>query len=59
MNQAVMLKWTDEGVEGIQSLINEINDFQYTNLEVLDLSGSQRVSCYKETCTWVIRALFY
>ena len=32
------LKWTDKGVEGIQALINEINKFSYTSLEVLDLS---------------------
>ena len=38
MTKAVFLKWTDKGVEGIQALINEINKFSYTSLEVLDLS---------------------
>ena len=38
MTKAVMLKWTDQGVQGIKNLITEINNFSYTNLEVLDLS---------------------
>lgn len=38
MTKAVHLKWTDQGVEGIKALINEINKFTYTNLEVLDIS---------------------
>ena len=58
MNLAVMLKWRDEGVEGIQSLIDEINDFQ-TQTSKCWISGNRRVSCYKWTCTWVIRVLFY
>ena len=38
MKKAVMLKWTDEGPQGIKNLIAEIDKFTYTNLEVLDLS---------------------
>ena len=40
MGQAVMLKWTTKGVEGIKALITEINNYTYTNLEVLDLTGT-------------------
>ena len=40
MGQAVMLKWTTKGVEGIKALITEINNYAYTNLEVLDLTGT-------------------
>ena len=35
-----MLKWTTKGVEGIKALITEINNYAYTNLEVLDLTGT-------------------
>lgn len=39
MSQAVHLKWTTPGVEGVKSLINEINSMNLESLEVLDLTG--------------------
>ena len=39
MSQAVHLKWTTPGVEGVKALINEINSMNLENLEVLDLTG--------------------
>lgn len=46
MGQAVLLKWTSKGVEGIKALITEINNFTYTNLEVLDLTGNPRIALF-------------
>lgn len=41
-SQAVHLKWSDPGVDGLKALIAEMNSMTYPNLEVLDLSGRTR-----------------
>ena len=39
-SQAVLLKWTAQGVEGMRDLMKEMTKMTYPNLEVLDISGN-------------------
>lgn len=43
-SQAVHLKWSEPGLDGLKALITEMNSMTYPNLEVLDLSG--RNDCF-------------
>ena len=43
-SQAVHLKWSEPGLDGLKTLITEMNSMTYPNLEVLDLSG--RNDCF-------------